>query len=283
MNNLFVLLGNDEEGPELLATKEVVKKSTSSKKADVPPPSADKSRAKKKAPLKGNEGAIKVKNENDKVSAPASTERRTQKSKLTRQQTGKTDSARKEKAGWGDDADELDDELAGEKIAEEDAEEAEEEAVPAKSLEEYLAEVKLAQESLGGTTRAVRQVETDAEKTEIKAQEEFAPATASKKQREKARKVKNIVEFDAVFADEVPPPRSGATRGRGGARGSSRGGAPRAESTRPPRESRPPRGDSTKGARGGARGRGAARAPRGESRETRAPAQKLNEAAFPAL
>lgn len=64
------MLGNDVEEDNAAANlpiKEVVKKNTSSKKSDVPPPSADPTKAKKKSKPTGNEGALKTKNSNKDV------------------------------------------------------------------------------------------------------------------------------------------------------------------------------------------------------------------------
>lgn len=58
------MLGNDVEEDNAAANlpiKEVVKKNISSKKTDVPPPSADPAKAKKKSKPTGNEGALKTK------------------------------------------------------------------------------------------------------------------------------------------------------------------------------------------------------------------------------
>ncbi|KAJ4400002.1 hypothetical protein N0V85_005865 [Neurospora sp. IMI 360204] len=91
--------------------------------------------------------------------------------------------------------------------------------------------------------------------------EEFIAGSAGKKQRERERKVKQVVEIDQRFVEPERPARGGARGGRGG-----------------------PRGDAGRG-RGGPRGapRGAARggAPRSENKA--APINPNDESAFPSL
>ncbi|KAL0473349.1 Stm1 domain-containing protein [Neurospora intermedia] len=91
--------------------------------------------------------------------------------------------------------------------------------------------------------------------------EEFIAGSAGKKQRERERKVKQVLEIDQRFVEPERPARGGARGGRGG-----------------------PRGDAGRG-RGAPRGaaRGAARggAPRSENKA--APINPNDESAFPSL
>ncbi|KAK3391804.1 Stm1-domain-containing protein [Sordaria brevicollis] len=91
--------------------------------------------------------------------------------------------------------------------------------------------------------------------------EEFIAGSAGKKQRERERKVKQVLEIDQRFVEPERPARGGA---RGGARG-PRGDAPRG------------RGGPRGGARGGARGP----APRAENKS--APIKINDEKDFPSL
>jgi len=103
---------------------------------------------------------------------------------------------------------------------------------------------KEAAAAIGGN-RQVRKVEaTGEEEVLVKQQEEFIAPTKTKNVKSKAPKTKNILEFDATFADELPKPTS--TRGRGN---NTRG--PRGNNTR---GGRGPRGNNTRGPRGNTRG-----------------------------
>ncbi|KAI5968384.1 hypothetical protein CANMA_002375 [Candida margitis] len=260
--NLYDLLGNDVEEDNAAANlpiKEVVRKNTSSKKADVPPPSADPTKAKKKAKPAGNEGALKTKNNNKDVAPPQSTATKHQKKPFDRHsRSGKTDSSKKIKQGWGNtDTRELEGEAEGTEDAEADlVEEAEEEVdtTPKKSLQEYLAEQEQKQRELDGAKKlrkaneGAEQKWNSEEKIE-KTQEEYFASTHQKKTKSKAPKEKVFLEFDAVFADEQPQEPRGGFRGekRGGFRGNSRGnnrGNGRGSS----------RGNSRGNSRGGLRG-----------------------------
>lgn len=208
------MLGNDvedEAAPAPAMPKEIVRATTSSKKADVPPASADPARAKKnKKPLTSNEAALKDKTANKTVPAPASTPSKHQKKPFDRHsRTGKTDSKKKIRQGWGsDDKRELDDETAG---AADAVAELAEDAAPAtpaaKSLQEYLAELQKAEADLAGN-QIVRQAndgdEAFGEKLEKASNKEFVSGTSGKKVRQKAPKEKKFLDFNAVFADETP-------------------------------------------------------------------------------
>lgn len=206
--------------------KEIVKKNTSSKKADVPPPSADpaKARKNKKTPT-SNEAALKNKTDNKAVPGPADTPAKHEKKPFDRRsRSGKTDSKKKVKQGWGDDKKELDYEAKGEADAEAElAEEAKQApAAPAgKSLQEYLAEKQQAQAEFGGA-RVIRKANEGSEakwtSAEViqKEQANFIEGSSSKKYKQKAGKEKKLLEFDAVFADEKPKftERKGGFKGR---------------------------------------------------------------------
>ncbi|ODQ80014.1 hypothetical protein BABINDRAFT_8194 [Babjeviella inositovora NRRL Y-12698] len=246
--NLFALLGNDVEDQndnQVTLPRELVKKSTSSKKADAPPPSADPARAgKPKAKPTGNEGAIKAKANNREKVAPASTQRKSAKPAGDRKsRTGKTDSDKKVKQAWGDNKKELETEVAAAADAEASDEEVVEAAPPTpagKSLQEFLAE----QAATALATKPVRQANEGAEdkwtasETFVKEDEKFVEASNLKKLRSKAKKEKNFLSFDASFADEKPTERKevpaftrGAKPTRGGAKPARGGKKPVAKSS----------------------------------------------------
>ncbi|OVF09848.1 putative suppressor protein [Clavispora lusitaniae] len=218
--NLYALLGNDvEDDVPAPAPKEIVKKTTSSKKADVPPPSADPARAKKQGKkVTGNEAAFKNKPHNKDVSAPTSTPPKHQKKTFDRHsRTGKTDSKKKVRQAWGgDDKRELEDETAaaGDAAAELAAEgQTGASAGPAaKSLQEYLAELQKAEAQLEGR-RPARQANQGAEDKwtageKIEKQTlPFFESQSEKKVKQKATKPKKYLDFNAVFTDS-PAPRS---------------------------------------------------------------------------
>ncbi|KAG7192264.1 uncharacterized protein KQ657_001982 [Scheffersomyces spartinae] len=219
--NLYALLGNDVEGDEpaaLSPVKELVKKNTSSKKADVPPPSADPAKANKnRKQATGNDAAFKNKVNNKSVSAPASTPNKHSKKPFDKHsRTGKTDSKKKVKQGWGDDNKELKYETEAAADAVEELEEQSETAVadvaPKKSLQDYFSELQAKQAELT-TVKAVRKANEGAEdkwgaseKIE-KSQDEFFSSSVSKKVRQKNQKEKKFLEINATFADQAPAAR----------------------------------------------------------------------------
>lgn len=237
---MYALLGNDVEDDELpkYPIKEIVKKSTSTRKADVPPPSADPAKAKKKAKLTGNEAAIKEKDNNRSVAGPSSTpSKHFKKNNGPHTKYERSDSAKKVRQGWGTGADrEAEAEAEGAEDAEAELEseaaEAAEPATPKKSLQDYFAELKLKQAELEGnkTIRQANQGNEDkwaaTEKIE-KEQETYVAPTAVKKNKSKAHKEKTFLEFNAVFADQQPAraPRTEEKRGpRPTGKPSARGG-----------------------------------------------------------
>jgi hypothetical protein len=262
--NLYDLLGNDVEEDVAPAgpTREVVKKNTSSKKADVAPASADPAKAKKKKPVTGNEAALKNKFNNKDVAAPQSTATKHTKKPFDRHsRTGKTDSKKKLQQGWGQsDKRELEGEVEGTEDAEAELQaEAEEgaeaaDATPKKSLQEYLAELELQKQELDGAKK-LREANEGAEskwtaEEKIEKQEEvFFASTHVKKSKAKAQKERVFLDIEASFADEQPQQSA-----RGGFRGGKRGGA---------------RGGASK--RGGARGTSTAAKP------------EVNDKNFPSL
>ncbi|CDR38318.1 CYFA0S02e00254g1_1 [Cyberlindnera fabianii] len=245
MSNLFELLGNDvEDVNDVSLPREIVKKNTSSKKTDTPPPSANPARANKNRPQPtGNEAAIKNKDTGRSANKAKDVQERPAKSgkpsKDRRSRSGKTDSEKKFKqAGWTADAkSELkNEEEAAEDVAEEIAEDSEPK-VAKKSLEEYLKE-KEAAAAAANSQREGRKVEAvNEEDIIVKEQEVFVPASKEKKVKSKALKTKNFLDFDATFSDDLPKasPRTSAPRGRGqgpkrgssaprGARGAAKAG-----------------------------------------------------------
>lgn len=192
-----------------------MKKGTSSKKADVPPPSADpaKARNNKKKPT-GNEAAVRAKNTNRAKGGPSSTPSKHQKKPFDRHSRKNDDSKKKVRQGWGESTKaQADGEVEGAKDAEIEIEQ--DAAAPAappkpqgKSLAEYFEELKIKQSGLQGN-KPVREANegsekwSDAEKIE-KQQEEFIAATAVKASKQKAKKEKKFLDFNAVFADQSP-------------------------------------------------------------------------------
>lgn len=212
---MYALLGNDVEDDEpapVPMPKEIVKKTTSSKKADVAPASADPAKAKKnKKPLTSNEAALKDKTNNKSVAGPVGGAKREKKPFDRHSRTGKTDSKKKVAQGWGDDRREIDDETAG--LADANAEIAsevkEEPAAPAgKSLKEYLAE----QEQLESLNKAnaARKANEGAESKWTsfdviqKETQDFVGATSSKKVRQRAPKEKKLLDITTSFGEEAP-------------------------------------------------------------------------------
>lgn len=254
-NKTNISIGNDIEDDSQnppLATREIVKKTTSSKKKDVAPPTADKSRANKNRPKPtGNEAAFKDRNTGRAANRSKPTDAAEEGKKGgkpnkyntptdRRSRSGKTDSEKKLKqAGWTDkDAkreaeteaavdEDVDDEFA------EDAQDEAEQGPAKKSLQEYLAELEASKQAVDGTTPppsapSVKSVDGE---VLVKSKESFIPASVQKKEKAKSKKEKQTLDFDVNFADEVPPPRDGnrprrggAPRGRGGARGGFRRG-----------------------------------------------------------
>lgn len=218
---MYALLGNDVEDEDAAPApipREIVKKTTSSKKADVAPASADPAKAKKnKKQATGNEAALKNKNANKDVSAPSSTPSKHVKKPFDRHsRTGKTDSKKKIRQGWGgDDNRELEDEAnaVGDALAElnADAHAGAPAAPAAKSLQEYLAELQKAENDLEGRKPARKANEGAEEKWNAnekieKETSSFHEGTYVKKIKQKAAKEKKFLEFDSVFSDEAPKP-----------------------------------------------------------------------------
>lgn len=220
MSNPFDLLGNDVEDPNqvVVPPKEIVKTTTSSKKKDVPPPSANPARANKnRSKPAGNEGAIRDRdngrrsNKSREVSASATSKRDNSRRQTDRHsRTGKTDSGKKIRQGWGDDKKELEAEEAGEADAEAEIEADAEEAtkgVKQMSLDDYL---KSAQDASHlNKVVEIKPVE-QIEGTElfVKEEEEYVPATKVKTLKSKQLKTKKFLEFDATFQDTQRPKRS---------------------------------------------------------------------------
>lgn len=215
------MLGNDVEDEDAAPApipREVVKKTTSSKKSDVPPASADPAKARKnKKAATGNEAALKNKNGNKDVSAPSSTpSKHTKKSFDRHSRTGKTDSKKKVRQGWGgDDTRELEDETAGasDALAElnADSESGAPAAPAAKSLQDYLAELQKAEADLQGRKPARKANEGAEEKWSANEKIEketsaFVESTHVKKFKQKSNKEKKFLQFDSVFSDDAPRP-----------------------------------------------------------------------------
>lgn len=212
----------------MVMPREIVKKTTSLKKTDTPP---EKKRPSKNKPAPtGNEAAFRDRNAGRAANKAKSTEvppapKKGGKPKSLpgdrKLRSGKVDSEKALKqAGWSDKdaAKELEIEEAAEADAEaEAAEDAQslEPKVAKKSLQEYLAE----RNSQGAglvTAKATRKVEAiEGEKIE-KVKEEFVAPSVEKKQKQKARKEKQFLDFSPVFADEARESPRGGKGGRGG-------------------------------------------------------------------
>ncbi|KAF5102063.1 hypothetical protein D0Z00_000523 [Geotrichum galactomycetum] len=242
----------DDETPRVSAgpVREVVKKTTTSKKADAAPAPRAGARSHKKPAATGNEAAFRDRNagraaNRSKPTEPASGDNKNRRAKNPRpdrhSQTGKTDSEKKVHKGWGDDKKKADDEAAGEEIAKEEAaaDAAEEAAAPEEvdnslTLEQYLEELKI-KSAETETERSIRKANEGADDSkwktsalEHKEQESFVPATKSKVLKSKAKKEKVIIDFEPVLgspSSERSERRGGNDRGpRGGDRRNARGG-----------------------------------------------------------
>lgn len=208
-------MGNDVEDDTIQAPpKELVKKNTSSKKADVPPAKADPAKAKKQAKVTGNSAAFKNKADNKSVNAPAPSAAKTKKPFDRHSRTNKTDSKKKFKQGWGDNdpKGELEAETEGLKDAQEElaAETVVEEEQPkAKSLADHLEELKVQQQGLTPSKSARKanegsEAKWTSEEQIVKEQEVLVNSTSAKKVRSKQQKAKNFLDFEATFSDEQP-------------------------------------------------------------------------------
>lgn len=218
MSNPFDLLGNDIEDPnqEVIIPRELVKKNTSSKKADVPPPSANPSRSKgPRSKPTGNDGALKDKNagrKNNKsrnVSGNATAKRDNSRKQSDRHsRTGKTDSDKKLRQTWGDDNKELDDETAAKADADAQIEADNEETAKASNkmtLDQYLQGQDSTEEAAPEVSRKVEAIE--GAELFVKQEEEYVPATKVKTIKSKQLKTKQFLDFDATFNDNTQRPK----------------------------------------------------------------------------
>lgn len=218
MSNPFDLLGNDIEDPnqEVIVPRELVKKSTSSKKADVPPPSANPARSKgPRAKPAGNDGALKDKNagrQNNRsrnVSSNATAKRdNTRKQTDRHSRTGRTDSDKKLRQTWGDDNKELDDETAASADVAAEIQEEEEETANTSNqmtLDQYLQGQESTEDSSAEVTRKVDAIE--GAELFVKPEEEYVPATKVKTIKSKQLKTKQFLDFDASFNDNTQKPK----------------------------------------------------------------------------
>uniref|UniRef100_A0A060SZM1 ARAD1C01738p n=1 Tax=Blastobotrys adeninivorans TaxID=409370 RepID=A0A060SZM1_BLAAD len=242
--NLFAVLGDDgeqQQAPSLsTVAPEVVRKTTSSKKSDNPPPKADPNRANpNRAKAQGNEAAFRDKNagrdSNRSKAAPENTKgARRGRDKDRRSQTGRNDTSKKVTKGWGDNRKQAQEEASAESIAKadekadasEDAEAAEvvEEPDNTKTLEEYMEELRAKTAALN--VRHERKPNEGADDSKwqnaaelVKEEVAFVPATKTKTVRSKTKKEKQILEADLSF--EAPQQSRGD---RGDRRGPRRGG-----------------------------------------------------------
>lgn len=220
-----------------------MKNNTSSKKADVPPPSANPARANKNRPKPtGNEAAFRDRTagrKNNKVrDAPDATAPK--KSNASRRATdrhsrsGKVDTDKKVRQGWGDDNKELADEAAAERDAQaEIAADQTEEQAPAsnkKSLQDYLNEINNNEFNKAPAPKQVEKFD-DAELL-VKTEEVFAEPTKVKNLKSKQLKTKQFLEFDVSFSDSKPKPRKFDN-------GPRRGGKPKASKNTNTAEKKP--------------------------------------------
>lgn len=284
--NSFSVLGDGASGAKL-EHQPPVAQSTSSKKGDHENPKADPARARpKKQDPNGNNAAFKNKNAgrsaNRKVEAPTTTNnhRSARHERTDRQnKSGKTDTAKRVKAGWGDDNKVPEDEEAGEEIAHADeaADQAEDEALETpkqQTLEEYLAEQKADGLNVNRGPRKANEGDNALANSKLLVKEEQEQEVAPRKQptKQKTQK-KQVVTLDPVPSAMPPLIQRGDDRrgGRGGARGDSRSGP------------RGGRGGGRGGARGGGRGGRSGRSDSRPSSKPKSDAPKVNLAALPRL
>ena len=248
MSNPFDLLGNDIEDPNATVVpplKELVRKTTSSKKTDTPPASADPSRARKpRAKPTGNDGAIKdrsagrQKNRSRDVSSSASERRpNTRRATDRHSRSGKTDTQKKINQGWGNNKDELASETAAEAdAAAEIAEDAEEKAEDSNkmTLEAYMQ----SQQGVAPKKTVEAKATNKLENAELffKEEEVYVPATKVKTVKSKQQKAKNFLDFDATFSDSLPKERrsdnrSGDRNNRNSGKNNKRGGKKNQQNT----------------------------------------------------
>lgn len=239
-SNPFDLLGNDVEDADVVVSppKEIVRNTTSSKKADVPPPSADPARANKNRPrATGNDAALKDKsagrqNNRGKEAPESSRTKKTSQRKATdrHSRTGKVDTPKKVTQGWGDDKTEVAAEAEGELDAQaEAAADNEVEAatgVAQMSLQDYLQ--KKSADSLNKVPEAKKVEALNNAELFVKETEVLAEATKVKNIKSKQQKAKEYLNFDAVYVDSNPRQRKDFdnNKNRRGGRGgkSTRGG-----------------------------------------------------------
>ncbi|RKP32292.1 hypothetical protein METBISCDRAFT_21561 [Metschnikowia bicuspidata] len=192
--------------------REILRKTTSSKKTDVPPTSADPAKARKnRKSVTGNEAAFKDKIKNKAVAAPTGGPRREKKPFDRHSRTNKTDSKKKIAQGWGDGRREVDDEAAAlaDAVTELAVDAKSEPAAPVgKSLKEYLAEQQQLEQALSKSTTKKVNVGSEEKWTSFEViQKETLPLvepTFSKKIRQRAPKEKKLLDFTASFGEQAP-------------------------------------------------------------------------------
>lgn len=236
--NPFDLLGNDVEDTNVQPPKppkEIVKKNTSSKKQDVPPPSADPSRANKNRPKPtGNEAAIRdrTREKNKRRDVPADTKPKHPKSKAgdRHSRADRNDTHKKDVQGWGEGANrEAEAEMKGEQDAQndeaEDSEEAKQDTPPKMSLQDYLNAA--ANNDLNKKPEVKKAAPIEDAELMVKQDEVLVEPTKVKSVKGKQQKTKEFLDFDAKFVDTSKPPRGGGRggfSGRGNRQGGNRGG-----------------------------------------------------------
>lgn len=222
--NLFSVL-DDEPAVAKAGAVPTTRKSTSSKKTDeapvrtVPGASAPKQRA---ANVNGNEAAFKDKSVGRNANRSRATgddsgrkpPRKTANRPDRKSQTGKVDSDKKVKMGWGDDNKELEEEQAAAAIAKDERSQdaqaeqpvVEEEPDNTKTLEEYLAELSTKSVKTDRSVRApnANAVDSDNKWTAVEktAEADLFVGAEAKKEKVKARKEKSILEPEITFVSE---------------------------------------------------------------------------------
>lgn len=192
--------------------REILSKTTSSKKTDVPPSTADPAKARKnKKSVTGNEAAFKDKIKNKAIAAPTGGPRREKKSFDRHSRSNKTDSKKKIALGWGDGRREVVDEAAAlaDAVTELAVDAKSEPAAPVgRSLKEYLAEQQQLEQALSkNTTKRVNLGSDEKWKSLEVIQKETLPLvepTFSKKIRQRAPKEKKLLDFTASFSEQAP-------------------------------------------------------------------------------
>lgn len=208
--NPFLQLGNDVEDSEILVTQENIKTNTKNhKKEDVHPKSdISKATGKKSNKLEAN---------NNRAVSPVQGQRSQGKGSAKDRQdkhskSGKTDSNKKIRQGWGDAKTEIDAELDVEAERAESAE-AEEPKIPTISMEDYLSAKQNTVVSRRANKAAPAPV-ANIEAKELKGKKSLFEAEVKEVPEKKKTEATGPV-FEINYVKEEPKKRSPSTQNRG--------------------------------------------------------------------